>query len=191
MLTRALLLPVALSTVLAVAIPALAQPFNEQNHEHPHGAPAAEGAHPGAHPGAPSGVHPAAPPPSGPRPPGPAAFRGGPDPHFAGGPERFHPSPEAWHHGEWRHEWHDGRFGWWWSVGPTWYFFDEPVYPYPAYAAPVVVAPPPVVVQAPPPPVTGAPPSQFWYFCNSPQGYYPQVPNCNGPWQEVPATPSQ
>jgi len=44
------------------------------------------------------------------------------------------------------------------------------------------VAPPPVV-QAPPPP------PQVWYYCNSPQGYYPSVPACPSGWQTVPAQP--
>jgi len=37
----------------------------------------------------------------------------------------------AWVHGAWHRDWHDGRFGWWWNVGPSWYFYTQPVYPYP------------------------------------------------------------
>ena len=25
----------------------------------------------------------------------------------------------------------DGRFGWWWDVDGAWYFYEQPVYPYP------------------------------------------------------------
>ncbi len=38
-----------------------------------------------------------------------------------------------------------------------------------------------------PPP--DAPPPQNWYRCDNPQGFYPYVQNCNGPWQSVPVTP--
>jgi len=62
-------------------------------------------------------------------------------------------------------------------------------YPYPYYA------PPPVVVETAPapgyaPPADGAPLGQNWYYCNNPQGYYPYVRTCNGPWQAVPAAPN-
>jgi hypothetical protein len=57
---------------------------------------------------------------------------------------------------------------------------------------------------APPPPgypdpgqyATGGPPEasgpasgQYWYHCDSPQGYYPYVRTCSRGWQQVPATP--
>ncbi len=83
-----------------------------------------------------------------------------------------------WIGGGWRHENHFGRFGYWWIVNGTWYYYDRPFDGPPAYVseveffdegldpgapvmvvqpAPVVVAPP-VVVIAPrpvyvPPPV--------------------------------------
>jgi len=120
-----------------------------------------------------------------------------------------------WVGGRWHHDWHGGRFGWWWQVGGVWYFYPEPIYPYPSYVAaevfidpvppPAVViavpppAPPPpppqaVIVAAPPPappPQPGAPPPQFWYYCDSAGAYYPHVANCNEPWRPVPATPSR
>jgi hypothetical protein len=37
----------------------------------------------------------------------------------------------AWIGGAWRHGFHNGRLGWWWQVGPFWYFYDAPAYPYP------------------------------------------------------------
>ena len=62
----------------------------------------------------------------------------------------------------------------------------------------VVYAPPPVVVErypapaAPPAyaaPANGATNGTYWYYCNSPQGYYPYVRMCNSQWQTVPANP--
>ncbi|MEG0939912.1 MAG: hypothetical protein RSE32_13720 [Comamonas sp.] len=33
--------------------------------------------------------------------------------------------------------------------------------------------------------VTGTvPQSNLSYYCDNPQGYYPEVPQCNTPWQE-------
>ncbi len=88
-----------------------------------------------------------------------------------------------WRGGRWEHGWHDGRFAWWWSAGGGWYSYPAPIYPYPTYV------PPAIIVQQPPPVHIGPPPTQFWYFCDNPQGYYPYVTACSGPWREVPATP--
>lgn len=90
-----------------------------------------------------------------------------------------------WHRGRWTQEWHDGRFAWWWVAGGWWYLYPDPVYPYPRYVPPAVI-----VEQAPPQP-TGLPPAQFWYFCDDPQGYYPYVASCAGPWRPVPTQPQQ
>ena len=87
-----------------------------------------------------------------------------------------------WRGGHWEHGWHDNRFAWWWTAGGGWYFYPEPIYPFPTYV------PPAIVVQQPPPMPSGLPPAQSWYFCDNPQGYYPYVAACNGPWREVPAT---
>lgn len=89
----------------------------------------------------------------------------------------------VWRGGVWVHDWHDGRYGWWWSLGGAWYLYPEPIYPYPTYV------PPAIVVQQAPPVPTGLPPAQFWYYCDNPQGYYPYVASCNGAWREVPVTP--
>lgn len=95
-----------------------------------------------------------------------------------------------WQSGGWRHGSHGGRVGWWWVIGGLWYFYPQPVYPYPdPYRPPVVVeqaAPPPVVVQAP---AASAPPTQFWYYCEPTKGYYPYVASCPSGWKMVPATP--
>lgn len=76
-----------------------------------------------------------------------------------------------WQHGRWYHGVHGGRDGWWWIVGPEWYFYPRPTYPYPS---PYV---PPAVAEAP----------NTWYYCPPAQQYYPYVPTCPVPWQPVPA----
>lgn len=96
----------------------------------------------------------------------------------------FSPSERAaWVGGHWVHDWHNGRFAWWWTVGGFWYFYPEPIYPYPTYI------PPAIVVQQAPPVSTGLPPASSWYYCDNPQGYYPYVASWNGAWREVSATP--
>ncbi|HYB43385.1 MAG TPA: hypothetical protein VEL75_16515 [Candidatus Methylomirabilis sp.] len=76
--------------------------------------------------------------------------------------------------------------------GPVW---GPPV----VYPAPVLVAPPPIIVQSPPPPQTfverqpppppqvqaQAQPSQFWYFCQDSQTYFPYVKECPSGWLQV------
>jgi hypothetical protein len=92
---------------------------------------------------------------------------------------RFYRGNLAWERGSWRHEWRNGRYGWWWGVGGAWYFYDRPYDGPPTYISdvefledpamadvgppedapppgayapePVVVAPPPAVVVVPPP----------------------------------------
>ena len=89
------------------------------------------------------------------------------------------PTPNRWHgnvgtfdrsrwsNGHWRHERHGGRFGWWWTVGPDWYFFDSPIYPYPD---------------------SYFPPGEnmgWWYWCEAYQEYYPYVTDCPSGWEPV------
>ena len=74
---------------------------------------------------------------------------------------------DHWHGGEWRHVNHNGRWGWWWVVGPAWYSYDQPVYPYPdSYT--------------PPGEIPG-----WWYWCDAYQEYYPYVTVCPSGWQRV------
>ncbi len=105
---------------------------------------------------------------------------------------------DHWHSGGWRQGNHGGRFGWWWVVGGLWYFYPQPVYPYPdPYRPPVVVVqqePAPIVVQVQPPapsapPVVVQAPAQYWYYCAAVKGYYPYVPACPTGWSKVPAKP--
>src|SRR5205807_5357045 len=74
---------------------------------------------------------------------------------------------EMWTGGRWVHDWHDDRLGWWWTVGDDWYFYPEPIYPYPTYVAPAA--------------------ADGSYYCANPPGYYPSVETCDAPWQAVPA----
>lgn len=87
---------------------------------------------------------------------------------------------QRWHGGRWYHGVHEGRRGWWWIVGPSWYFYLAPVYPYPDpyRPAPVPGIPPP-----------GAAP-QYWFYCADPPGYYPYVAWCRVNWRPVPAQPA-
>src|SRR5579859_430983 len=75
------------------------------------------------------------------------------------GPRERH----EWRGGHWQQSWHGGRYAWWWTVGPYWYLYPDPIYPYPLYV------PPAVVVEQQPPVPTGLPPTQSWYFCDNPQ----------------------
>ena len=96
-----------------------------------------------------------------------------------------------------RREFHDGRFGYWFVVDGIWYFYDQPIYPYPTFVPEIVYIPeedyePPVYVDAPPeaPPAPyGQPATYYYYFCQDTQTYYPYVTSCASPWQPVPATP--
>ena len=85
------------------------------------------------------------------------------------------------------------RLGLYFGVPLALPYYYPPSYYYPPrhyyYSPPVAVAPPAPTVylqqDAPPPPPAG-----YWYYCRDPQGYYPQVPQCPTPWQQVPAQPS-
>src|SRR5579859_8019665 len=79
---------------------------------------------------------------------------------------RVYHGRQAWEAGRWRHEAHNGRYGWWWDVGGVWYFYPQPVEGPPAYVSelevvedfdgpdgpPVAAGYPPPVAYAPPPP---------------------------------------
>ena len=96
--------------------------------------------------------------------------------HEHGGPHH-HEGWEHWREGHWIHAWREGRDGWWWVLGPNWYFYPAPIYPYPE---------PPVVVVTPPPQI----PPQYAYYCPNPAGYYPTLPQCPMGWQLVPLAPA-
>lgn len=101
-------------------------------------------------------------------PPGGGALGG-----WRGDIGRFHEHDLGhWRSGHWFHGKGGARFGWWWIVGPYWYFYPAPVYPYPD----------PFV-----PPIAGALTPGYWYYCADPPGYYPYVPQCWVEWQAVAA----
>jgi len=65
-------------------------------------------------------------------------------------------------------------------------------YPYASY--PVVVtqpAPTTYVQQNTVAPAPAPQPSNDWYYCRNPAGYYPYVQSCPNGWQRVPAQPPQ
>jgi hypothetical protein len=97
--------------------------------------------------------------------------------HFEahGGSQHFEAHGRGvWDGGHWHHGPHDGHDGWWWVVGPSWYYYPAPIYPYPDLYGPPVIAPPS---------------SAFWFYCPSAGAYYPYVDVCPGGWIQVPATP--
>ncbi len=58
-------------------------------------------------------------------------------------------------------------------------------YPYPYYSYPApYYQPSPVVAQQPAPVYQPSQP-QYWYWCDSPQGYYPYVQECPSQWRQV------
>src|SRR5581483_7164787 len=82
-----------------------------------------------------------------------------------------------WTGGGWRHDWHNGHLGWWWVVGDLWYFYPAPIYPYPTYVGPDYYYDYYNYYPSP---------SYYWYYCEDPPGYYPDVQECNGDWEPVP-----
>ena len=126
----------------------------------------------------------------------------------------------GWHGGSvgWNNGWHGGGWGWrgpgwgwgwggwgwragwgpgWW--GPGWWgpgvVVGAPLWNPWVVGGPWVAGSswtPPLVVadQAPPPPVM-VQQGQFWYYCQSPAGYYPYVAECpGGAWIKVPPRPA-
>jgi hypothetical protein len=109
-----------------------------------------------------------------------------PGPAWHGDIRRFHEHDwNVWRGGHWTHGRHDGRMGWWWVTGGLWYFYPSPVYPYPSpWEPPPVTLVSPPAGMAPPPPAT-----QYWYYCEASNSYYPYVATCPAGWKQVPATP--
>ncbi len=74
--------------------------------------------------------------------------------------------------------------------------FYWPAYP-PVVYPPVVVVPadPPVYIQQQPAQLVPPPPestvTNYWYYCQNPAGYYPEVERCSDDWIKVPPRPAQ
>ncbi|MGZ3699184.1 MAG: hypothetical protein ACXWPM_10610 [Bdellovibrionota bacterium] len=100
---------------------------------------------------------------------------------------RIEPRME-WGHGRWIHDRHNGRLGWWWIVGNSWFFYDRPHSFVQVVPPPVVVeqAPPVVIQQQPLPPAVAppiAPPaSPVLYYCKATGTHYPETMSCPGGW---------
>jgi hypothetical protein len=144
----------ALAIVAALAAPTMASGQHADGH--------AGGGHPGGFVGhGPGGVHFHA--------PAGGFARGG---HFAapGGAWASHPAWRGggsfahWRGGHWWHGNYGGRLGWWWIVGPDWYW-----YPYEVAAIPDPYTP------------TGMAPG-YYYWCAPYSAYYPYVGACPVPW---------
>ncbi|WP_305073452.1 hypothetical protein [Propionivibrio sp.] len=72
-------------------------------------------------------------------------------------------------------------------IGPywgPWYYPPHPYY-YPPYYPPVVIEQPAPPVYIEQQPMETATPSGYWYYCQSPEGYYPDVRECPGGWLKV------
>jgi len=74
---------------------------------------------------------------------------------------------EIWRGGHWWHGRYGGRPGWWWIVGPNWFWYPAAIYPYPDPFTPPGAAP------------------GFWYYCAFYSQYYPYVGVCPSDWQPV------
>jgi hypothetical protein len=69
---------------------------------------------------------------------------------------------------------------------PPAYYYPRPYYYYP----PVVAVPssPPVYIEQGTEQAAPAP-SNYWYYCSDPEGYYPYVKQCSPGWQRVAPQP--
>jgi len=192
---------IGLGIAILMACAANVYAAQEKNKDAPAPAPHADAAGPGRDAQHPAGVHPDV---------GHAdAFHGGPArpgearPHYTFRDHDVrhfnHDDLVRWRGGRWRNTCFNGRCGNWWFAGDQWYFYAQPVYPYPVvvsdvtYVEPVVVAAPAPVVVVPAPvaaPLHLAPPPKFWYYCDNPRGYYPAVATCNTQFHQVSTPPS-
>jgi hypothetical protein len=101
-----------------------------------------------------------------------------------------------WQHGHWWHGRHSGRNGWWWYTDGAWFFYDQPIYPYPGYASDYYYygdygdeAYPDEGYGDDYAPGPDENDGYYWYYCSNPAGYYPYVQSCRGPWRAVSPTP--
>jgi hypothetical protein len=96
----------------------------------------------------------------------------GSPPPVSSGHSRWHRGPahldgSLWRAGHWWHGVRGNRHGWWWNVGPNWYWYPVAVYLYPDLYTPPYQA------------------SGYWYWCDFYQNYYPNVATCPSEWQAV------
>lgn len=74
--------------------------------------------------------------------------------------------------------------------GPMLYYSPY-TYTYNPYPTTVIIQQSTQPVQAPAPVVQQVPQTQYWYFCESANGYYPSAPSCQEGWKMIPVTPSE
>lgn len=74
--------------------------------------------------------------------------------------------------------------------------FPRPYYPYypnyyPYYQPQIVPVPvsPPVYIERSAPQSAQQLPAGYWYYCNSPEGYYPYIKECPSGWLQVDPIP--
>ncbi|MBY0485148.1 hypothetical protein [Nitrosomonas sp.] len=92
-----------------------------------------------------------------------------------------------------------GGYGGYSRYGFGGYGFGGYGYGYPSYYPPYYAYPPTVIVPSTPPVYTQQqqaepvqPQTDYWYYCQNPDGYYPYVKNCPGGWLQVaPQPPAQ
>ncbi|HEX5393559.1 MAG TPA: hypothetical protein VFW68_09770 [Rhodocyclaceae bacterium] len=77
--------------------------------------------------------------------------------------------------------WHRPHWGVGVYVGPPMF----PLYP------PVYYGPPTVVIREAPPVYIERGSPGYWYYCDSPAGYYPYVKECQGVWRAVSPEPDR
>ncbi|WP_158898328.1 hypothetical protein [Burkholderia sp. L27(2015)] len=104
-----------------------------------------------------------------------------------------HDDLERWRGGRWNNTCYNGRCGWWWFSAGQWYFYDQPVYPYPLAVSPIEFIEPDAATEVPAPivqaPLRVAAPPTLWYYCDEPRGYYPTVATCTTQFRQVAAPP--
>jgi hypothetical protein len=67
------------------------------------------------------------------------------------------------------------------------YYGYQPPYYYPPTIITIPVTPPTYIQQQPR--IDRQYPPGYWYYCNSPEGYYPYVQQCSENWQQVEPEP--
>ncbi len=72
---------------------------------------------------------------------------------------------------------------WWYGPGYPYYPYPHPYDPYPYYGGTAPVGQQDQVYIQQPEPQAQHP--NYWYYCQNPQGYYPQVQQCPGGWMTV------
>jgi len=90
------------------------------------------------------------------------------------------------------HSGHGARVGIGLWLGPGWwgpYYYPSYYYPYYPMESPIVIQQQPELYVQPAPQTEEQ--QSYWYYCKSPQGYYPYVKQCPSGWLKVvPSPPS-